>query len=315
MIDEGFKKSFYMNAPIHEDDITFELNKYIEMYKDNINSILYNIHNMVVVCSAIGYTYNHIVNKIYDKIDITTIELADLDKIIVLYVTKYAVENKIPGINKYVRFKRDIDKEVAAIKFNVLEQDVTEDMKKLINKISDKSSYGIEGESINNWDEYFYNVSITVGRNSKCLSRKIGSVLVKDKSIISTGYNGPPRGIPSCDRRWKLDKEFKEKYNKIKFNKPECPRKSIGFKSGEGLEVCIAGHAERNALINAARNGICTMNTTLYMSCGIPCSACLVEIINAGVEGIVVTSMKTYDNSAMYLLKNSDLKIRLYNFL
>jgi dCMP deaminase len=211
--------------------------------------------------------------------------------------------------------KRDIYREVAAIKNGLDTIDVTDNMVDKIKEVDDKNSYSIEGDAITNWDEYFYNVSITVGRNSKCLSRRIGAVLVEDKSIISTGYNGPPRGIPTCDMRWQIDSVFREKYKDVDFSKKICPRKSIGFKSGQGLEICVAGHAERNALINAARNGIKTKGTTLYMSCGVPCSACLVEIINAGVVEIVVTSMRTYDESAMYLLENSDLKIRLYDFL
>jgi deoxycytidylate deaminase len=86
------------------------------------------------------------------------------------------------------------------------------------------------------------------------------------------------------------------------------------------LDVCVAGHAERNALINAARLGIETRGfkhdpTTLYMSCGIPCTPCMVEIINAGVSEIVVTSISFYDQSAEYLLQNSELKIRLFDFL
>jgi dCMP deaminase len=118
--------------------------------------------------------------------------------------------------------------------------------------------------------------------------------------------------------RWSLDEAFVKKYgDKIKDQavRGRCPRHVIGFKSGEGLDVCPAGHAERNALINAARKGIATKGSLLYMTCGIPCSPCLVEIINAGVDGIVVTSLKVYDDSAMYLIKQSNLKIRLFDFI
>ena len=72
----------------------------------------------------------------------------------------------------------------------------------------------------------------------------------------------------------------------------------MGYKSGEGLQWCIAGHAERNSLINSARMGIKTKHTTLYMDCGIPCTPCLVEIINAGVSEIVVSKTSFYDSSA-----------------
>lgn len=171
---------------------------------------------------------------------------------------------------------------------------------------------------VGSWDEYFYNVCKQVARNSKCLSRQIGAILVKDKSIISTGYNGPPRGVPVCDQRWKLDNLLVDKYGEFseEETKGKCPRYVIGFKSGEGLEVCVAGHAERNSLINAARNGIATKGTTMYMTCGIPCSPCLVEIINAGVEEIVLTNLRFYDElNSRYLLDTSDLKVRVYDFI
>lgn len=179
------------------------------------------------------------------------------------------------------------------------------------------------------WDKWYHELCIKVAENSKCLSRHIGAVLVKDKSVVSTGYNGPPRGVRPCDERWAVDKQMREAaWNDdlddrsfgIKFDnelKGVCPRyvKDFGFKSGEGLEWCVAGHAERNALINAAREGIKTKGSILYMDCGIPCTPCLVEIINAGVEEIVVTKMQFYDISSQYLLDNSSLKCRVYDHL
>jgi len=171
---------------------------------------------------------------------------------------------------------------------------------------------------VDSWDEYFYNVCKQVARNSKCLSRQIGAILVRDKSIVSTGYNGPPRGVPICDKRWKIDPLFVKMYGEKKDEEivGKCPRYVVGFKSGEGLEICVAGHAERNSLINAARNGIATKGTTMYMTCGIPCSPCLVEIINAGVEEIVVTRLSFYDElNSRYLLNESDLKVRVFDFI
>jgi len=176
-------------------------------------------------------------------------------------------------------------------------------------------------ESLLKWDSYFYNLCKEVGKNSSCLSRQIGSVLVKEKTVIGTGYNGPPRGVPHCDERYLIDPELKgilevkglvpEEVVKIK----KCPRQLLGYKSGEGLQWCIAGHAERNALINSARMGIKTKNCSLYMDCGIPCTPCLVEIINAGIREIVVANFGFYDSSAKYLLDNSGLKVRMYSHL
>jgi dCMP deaminase len=179
------------------------------------------------------------------------------------------------------------------------------------------------------WDEWYHELCTVVGKKSQCLSRKIGSVLVKDKTVISQGYNGPPRGVQTCDERWFIDLAMQKKAKFNKFNaakfdahykkhlEGKCPRyvPEMGFKSGEGLEWCVAGHAERNALINAARLGIKTKGCKLYMDCGVPCTSCLVEIINAGIEEIIVTKIEFYDQSAEYLLSQSELTVRVYDHL
>ncbi len=180
------------------------------------------------------------------------------------------------------------------------------------------------------WDEWYYKLCNVVGAKSQCLSRKIGALIVRDKAVIAQGYNGPPRGVRTCDDRWLIDKKMREaagfetpdtNSDKIELLEKHrrdlegiCPRyvKEFGFKSGEGLEWCVAGHAERNAIINAARAGISTKGTIMYMDCGTPCTPCLVEIINAGISEIVITKEHYYDQSAEYLLKESGLKWRIY---
>jgi len=179
------------------------------------------------------------------------------------------------------------------------------------------------------WDEWYHEICVVVAKKSQCHSRQIGSILVKDKAVVSQGYNGPPRGVRPCDERWHVDHEMlafadfgkmlEEDFDS-KFKRDlegVCPRyvPEMGFKSGEGLEWCVAGHAERNALINAARAGIATKGLKIYMDCGVPCTPCLVEIINAGIEEVIVTKLEFYDQSSKYLLKESDLKIRIYDHL
>jgi len=166
------------------------------------------------------------------------------------------------------------------------------------------------------WDKYYLDICNTVATNSKCLSRQIGSILVRDKSIISTGYNGPPRGVSHCGRRYLCDDglvaELKGRNIKnIDFTK--CPRQTLGYKSGEGLEWCIAGHAERNVLINAARAGIATKGAKLYMDCGIPCKDCMVEVINAGIEEVIVTKLSYYDFMSKFLVQESKIKVRVFD--
>jgi len=181
------------------------------------------------------------------------------------------------------------------------------------------------------WDPWYHELCTVVAKKSQCLSRKIGAILVKDKAVVSQGYNGPPRGVQTCDKRWFNDSEMRKVANfkhgdtsSVAFKsfydvylKGKCPRyiPEMGFKSGEGLEWCVAGHAERNALINAARAGIATKGLKIYMDCGVPCTPCLVEIINAGIEEIIVSKMTFYDQSSEYLLKQSGIPIRVYEHL
>lgn len=149
-----------------------------------------------------------------------------------------------------------------------------------------------------NWDKYFLHIAEMVRRQSKCYSRQIGAVLVRDKSIISTGYNGVARGIPHCEARNPNEQRA-------------CPRWVQGYSSGEGLHLCLAAHAEVNAILNAARMGVCTKGATLYCTCGIPCKNCLGALINAGIVEIVCTSGDYYDDLSPWLLENSDIKVRV----
>lgn len=155
------------------------------------------------------------------------------------------------------------------------------------------------------WDKYFMEIASVTASNSKCFSRQVGAVIVRDKSIVSVGYNGPPRNVPSCDNRNPNEEK-------------ECPRKLNGFKSGEGLHMCIAGHAERNAIVNAARNGVSTIGCTLICNCGIPCKDCLIEIINSGITEIVYIANSGYklggdiyyDDMSKYLVETSGILVR-----
>jgi dCMP deaminase len=170
-------------------------------------------------------------------------------------------------------------------------------------------SYSVNDEPFESWDEFYYNVARQIARNSKCLSRRIGAILVKDKLIIATGYNGPPRGIMKCDVRTDLIEQG------IELQEGVCPRRTMGFPSGKGIEVCIAAHAEANCINMCARKGIASEGATMYMTCGIPCKECMIKIIQAGIEELVVTSMDLYDQLSGWLLENSEVKVRLFDFI
>jgi dCMP deaminase len=171
------------------------------------------------------------------------------------------------------------------------------------------ASYSVEEPPFESWDEFYYNAAKQMARNSKCLSRRIGAVLVKDKVIIAQGYNGPPRGIMKCDVRTDLIEQG------IELQEGVCPRRTMGFPSGQGIEVCIAAHAEANCINMCARRGIKAKGSVMYMTCGIPCKECMIKIIQAGIEEIVVTSLDLYDQPSGWLLENSEVKVRLFDFI
>lgn len=168
-----------------------------------------------------------------------------------------------------------------------------------------------------NWDDYFHAICRAVAIKSPCLSRHIGAILVRDRSIVSTGYNGPPRGVPHCGHeRLMHDKELAALLVLNTFLprriKDDCPRKILGYESGTHMELCPAQHAEENAVSNAARNGVSVLGTTLYMNSVIPCQKCFGTLINAGIVEIVVDEPTVYDQHTKFLIDNSNIKIRRF---
>ena len=165
------------------------------------------------------------------------------------------------------------------------------------------------------WDAYFLDICCSVSSKSPCLSRKIGAILVRDKSIISTGYNGPPRGIPHCGHdRFMADKILNRLSQESNIDPKEflnvCPRRVLGYESGTHMELCPAQHAEENCVSNAARLGVSTIGATLYMNSVIPCQKCFGTLINAGIVEIVVSKAKVYDEYTKFYLTNSNILIR-----
>jgi len=164
----------------------------------------------------------------------------------------------------------------------------------------------------------FYNIALNVSKTSRCLSRQIGAVLTTENYyIIATETNGPPKGLPSCQIRFDEDKFIREQISECNINilnhsENICPRRLLGFKSGKGLEMCVAVHAERNCILTAAKVGYPTNNGKLFLTCNIPCKDCLIEIINAGIKTIYVTHFSFYDSVSEYILKYSNLEIKDY---
>jgi dCMP deaminase len=127
------------------------------------------------------------------------------------------------------------------------------------------------GRSPKEWDYYYMTLAYSVSLGVKCSSRQIGTVLVgRDNRIISTGYNGAPPDVKLCQ-----DVEA------------PCPRRVLGYESGEGLHVCPATHAETNAIASAARMGHSTKDGTLFCWCCMPCVNCTSVIISSGISRVV----------------------------
>lgn len=139
------------------------------------------------------------------------------------------------------------------------------------------------------WDEYFMAIVDDVATRSTCCRRKVGAILVKDKRVIATGYNGGPTGLAHC-----LD--------------IGCLRQKLGIPSGQQHELCRGVHAEQNAIIQAARYGVHTDGSILYCTTQ-PCAQCTKMLLNAGVTEIVFREGYP-DGLALELLNESQVTFR-----
>ncbi|MFH1459903.1 MAG: cytidine/deoxycytidylate deaminase family protein [Candidatus Omnitrophota bacterium] len=138
------------------------------------------------------------------------------------------------------------------------------------------------------WDEYFLSIVSLVAKRSTCLRRQVGAVIVKEKRILATGYNGAPSGLEHCE-------------------KIGCLRDKLKIPSGERHELCRALHAEMNAILQAAQYGISVKDSIIYCS-NQPCVICAKMIINAGIKKIVVLS-KYPDKFAKKILDEAKVKV------
>jgi len=139
------------------------------------------------------------------------------------------------------------------------------------------------------WDEYFMKAALLVSERSTCLRRRVGAVLVKDRQILATGYNGAPRKITHCEVTG-------------------CLREELKIPSGERHEICRGLHAEQNVILQATWHGVSTKDSTLYIT-NSPCSICAKMLINAGIGEIVVLD-EYPDKMAIEFLKEAGIKIR-----
>ena len=142
------------------------------------------------------------------------------------------------------------------------------------------------------YDKYFMEMAHVVSKRSTCLRRKVGALLVKNKHILSTGYNGAPKGLKHC-------------------SEVGCLRENLDIPSGERHELCRGLHAEQNAIIQAAVFGVSIKDSTLYCT-NTPCVVCVKMLINAGVKEIIYSGDYP-DKLAKKMLSESTIKISNYN--
>jgi len=140
------------------------------------------------------------------------------------------------------------------------------------------------------WDEYFLNIAKVVASRSNCIKRKVAAIIVKDRRVISTGYNGTPRGAKNC-------------------NEGGCPRCSSMAQSGTSLEECVCCHGEENAITQAAYHGTSLKGATLYTTYA-PCLLCTKMIINSGIIEVVYNQDYPLNDLAMALLRECGVQLR-----
>ena len=140
------------------------------------------------------------------------------------------------------------------------------------------------------WDDYFMEIADLVSRRSTCLRRRVGAVLVRDRRILATGYNGVPSKIRHCEE-------------------VGCIREKLNIPSGERHELCRGLHAEQNAFLQAALHGTSVKDACLYSTTQ-PCIICAKMIINAGITEIVIRGDYP-DKMAKDLLDEAKIKVRV----
>jgi len=141
------------------------------------------------------------------------------------------------------------------------------------------------------WDEYFMNIVDLVKTRSTCLRRQVGALIVKDKRILASGYNGAPVGCKHCDE-------------------VGCMRNKLNIPSGQRHEICRATHAEQNAIAQSAYSGTSIKDATMYVTTQ-PCVLCAKLCINAGISKIIFRGDYP-DELSMELLQESGVRVLKY---
>jgi dCMP deaminase len=140
------------------------------------------------------------------------------------------------------------------------------------------------------WDQYFMDIAKVVASRSNCMKRKVAAIIVRDKRVISTGYNGTPRGTRNC-------------------NEGGCPRCNGMAASGTSLEECLCSHGEENAIVQASYHGVSLKDATIYTTFA-PCLMCAKMIINSGIREVVYNLEYPLNDSSFRLFGEAGITAR-----
>lgn len=145
------------------------------------------------------------------------------------------------------------------------------------------------------WDDYFMNIALVVATRSNCRTRHVAAIVVKDKRIISTGYNGTPRGTKNCNEG----------------GCERCANRTLAT-AGQNLDECTCCHGEENAIVQAAFHGISLKGGALYSTFS-PCLTCSKMIINGGIREVIYNSGYPLAERAFELLREAEVLVRKHN--
>ena len=140
------------------------------------------------------------------------------------------------------------------------------------------------------WDNYFMDIAKVVASRSNCMKRKVAAIIVRDKRVMSTGYNGTPRGTRNC-------------------NEGGCPRCNNMATSGTSLDECLCSHGEENAIVQASYHGVSLKDATIYTTFA-PCLMCAKMIINSGIKEVVYNMDYPLNESSFKLFGEADILVR-----
>ncbi len=193
---------------------------------------------------------------------------------------------RVEGRSK-VRSDQQLNKTLKLVDYAITNESTLPELHKKVTVLMMKVAKSVKRPS---WDDYFMGIAKVVSLRSNCVKRKVAAVIVKDKRVIATGYNGTPRGVKNC-------------------NEGGCPRCNGFASSGTRLEDCLCSHGEENAITQSAYHGVNIGGAMIYTTFS-PCLLCTKMIINSGIKEVVFNADYPLGDTALKLLKEAGIRVR-----